>query len=106
MPAHPKPITYRSEKYKAFISEEPCVVPGCNTQGSDPHHTGGIRSGRGKDHPGSDYECVPLCRVHHVALHTMGRSTFAGKFDVDVREEIIYLLQKYIAAVEAERAIK
>jgi hypothetical protein len=62
----------------------------------DPHHTDKIHGG-GVGLKGSDTRAVPLCAVHHAELHLTGRDTFAQKYRLDMNEEIIRLLEKYIA---------
>lgn len=89
-----KPRVPRSKKYIAFIRLQPCIVRGC-WDATEPHHAGGIDSGRGVGIKGSDYHAVPLCRKHHTILHTKGKATFALRFMVSVRSHIKRLNEKF-----------
>lgn len=69
---HPKPKTYRSKKYLAFTRSRPCAI--CGMPDSDPHHVKDKNSGMGIK--GSDLSAVPLCRVHHSQIDSVGNKTF------------------------------
>ena len=94
-----KKKTPRSEKYKAWIREQPCVVPGCGRTGETiiPAHmaTGGtgIKC--------SDYYMLPLCHDHHMEEHA-GRETFAEKHNLDVWK----LIAEHIEAYVEEKGVK
>lgn len=55
-----------------------CVICGKN---ADIHHVHAIGAGRDRDeivHEG--LEVMPLCRVHHTEIHTIGRQSFMEKY--------------------------
>jgi len=97
----PKPITYRSERYLNYIRRLPCLVRSC-TEEAQPHHAGGILSGRGVGQKGSDYRCLPLCWTHHGELHAIGVESFSRRYGVDIHESIIFCLEGYVDALEAQ----
>jgi len=92
MAQHPKPTTFKSEKYKTFIRSIPCCV--CDHP-SEPHHVGLGESGMGKKAP--DTHCVPLCRLHHAEHDQFGKDTFWDRHNIDVKKLIIGYLTRYIA---------
>ena len=75
--------------YLQYIREQPCLC--CGHIPSDPHHTetGGLAM------KGSDYSCIPLCRLHHQDLHTTGKLTFAKKYCLSYSDEIVKLRANY-----------
>ena len=77
MTPDPKPKTWRSEEYKAFIRSKPCCGPGCYKPApSDPHHES--ITGRGMGIKASDLETLPLCRRCHTARENIGFMSFWG----------------------------
>jgi len=91
-----KKTIYRSEQYKAFVRELRCIVPGCESIDSDPHHT--YRAGAHLKGP--DHCCVPLCRGHHSEVDNIGRATFEKKHNVSIAIELIRVLMKYACHCE------
>src|SRR5208282_2993786 len=90
-----KPITFRDDKYLAWVRERDCVI--CGTPYCDPNHINkaGTKSG-GMGLKTSDYRTVPFCRKHHTEYHTMGRTTFENNYNIDLREELINTMEFYI----------
>lgn len=80
----------RNKRYMQFIRELPCVI--CGKALSDPHHseTGGMGT------KSSDLTCIPLCRIHHTEVHTIGKYSFQQKHDIDFRDIRILCLEGYI----------
>jgi hypothetical protein len=92
----PKPKTYRSEKYKAFVRKQPCIA--CGRSPCDHHHTdvGGMGM------KGTDLSGVPLDREHHSEIESMGLTWFERAYNVCVRDELIRTLQAYIEELEGK----
>lgn len=57
--------------YLKRVRLEPCLVCQGARGGSDPHHLM-IMGGRGTGLRADDRWAVPLCRLHHDELHSMG----------------------------------
>jgi len=91
MTEFPKPKTYKSKKYLAFIRRHPCFVCG---RKAEPHHVSLGESGVGMK--ASDTHCIPLCRECHNVIHT---SSFFG---YDLKKIIIGLLTEYIREMETK----
>lgn len=85
----PKSKKIRSEKYKNWIRQLPCVI--ClmknpylinrTVHSSEPHHIprkGGASLASKTD----DTRCIPLCGLHHKEYHR-GRESFAERYDID-----------------------
>jgi hypothetical protein len=83
--------TPRSEKYKAWIRTQPCVVCGRTGETIAPAHmaTGGTSI------KASDYYCLPLCYDHHAEEHR-GHKTFAEKHNIDIGWKIAEHLEAYV----------
>jgi ERF superfamily len=64
-----EPRRYRNKGHLRFVSQQPCLV--CGRKPSDPHHLRHIQP-RGLGLKPSDEFTVPLCRVHHRAVHRVG----------------------------------
>jgi ERF superfamily len=64
-----KSIRKRSKAHLAFVASQPCLI--CRTSPCDPHHLK-IAQPRSLGRKVSDEFTVPLCRVHHQALHRHG----------------------------------
>lgn len=101
----PKKLPVRSERYKAFIRQQPCCVCGSYIGVEAAHQTLGKG---GKATKAADIQCLPMCGpsypnqqgCHHIA-HSKGEETFWSMVlhlhDTDVnRKEIImaYLAKK------------
>lgn len=90
----PKPFTYRSEKYKAWIRTQGCCYRDssgikCNHP-AEPHHVRKAEFNSGTSHKPHDYVCIPLCRDHHSPLKEK---------QIPVYLEIIEHLMKYIEEI-------
>ena len=65
----------RDKPFLKFIKENMfCVC--CLRQPVDPHHVTSRGAGGGDEAE----NVVPLCREHHVEIHTIGRDTFRKKY--------------------------
>ena len=85
----PKPKTFRSKKYLAFIREKPCLA--CHNPETVPHHEGLGANMMGGKPP--DSHAVPLCGPCHRVRHDMGKGFWEG---FDVKMAIIKLLTEYM----------
>lgn len=92
--AHPKYNIYRDEDYERWVATLPCLV--CGREGVDVHHIWH----RGGKAVRNAYVAVPLCREHHTsgsgAYHNCGHLTFESRWNLDLKDEIIHLLSRYI----------
>lgn len=91
----PKPGTYRSPGYLAFVRQRPCSVPGCCNP-STAHHseTGGLQV------KCSDTRSIPLCWAHHEELHRIGRVRFQERYNIDFTSVLICVLELYVIHLE------
>ena len=91
----PKPIRWKSERYKSFIKEKPCIF--CLKPGpSEPHHIRDIvLSGTGTKP--SDGFCVPACHDCHKA--DQENENWRRPY-VNVQREIILLLIEYLSKLK------
>lgn len=95
----------RNNEYLEWIKILPCLV--CTIKAgyipslefhSDPHHIpekGGGSIGL-KTH---DNRAIPLCRLHHMEYHNLGKETFREKYNLDY-EYIIHRLQEAYGRVD------
>ena len=83
---------YRSKEYLDYVRSLPCSVVRCYDQ-AEAHHTEG---GNGIAMKGSDLSCIPLCRVHHVICHSMGRISFYETHCLDRWELVAETLKGWI----------
>jgi hypothetical protein len=60
------PRRYRSREHLRYVAKQPCLV--CGRRPSDPHHLRYLQP-RALGRRASDEFAVPLCRVHHRAVH-------------------------------------
>jgi ERF superfamily len=60
------PRRYRSREHLRYVMQQPCLV--CGRKPSDPHHLRYMQP-RALGRKASDEFAVPLCRVHHRAVH-------------------------------------
>jgi hypothetical protein len=63
------PRRYRNKEHLRFVAQQACLV--CARKPSDPHHLSFMQP-RALGRKVSDEFAVPLCRVHHRALHRTG----------------------------------
>jgi hypothetical protein len=61
-----KPRRHRSKEHLRFIAKQACIV--CGRKHSDPHHLSFMQP-RALGRKVSDEYVVPLCRIHHRAVH-------------------------------------
>ena len=60
------PRRYRNREHLRSVSKQPCLI--CGRKPSDPHHLRYLQP-RALGRKASDEFAVPLCRVHHRAVH-------------------------------------
>ena len=63
------PRRYRNREHLRFVAQQACLV--CGRKPSDPHHIRYVQP-RALGRKASDEFAVPLCRVHHRAVHRAG----------------------------------
>jgi hypothetical protein len=63
------PRRYRNREHLRFVARQACLV--CGRKPSDPHHLRYVQP-RALGRKASDEFAVPLCRVHHRAVHRAG----------------------------------
>jgi hypothetical protein len=63
------PRRYRNREHLRYIAHQACLV--CGRKPSDPHHLRHLQP-RALGRKASDEFAVPLCRVHHRAVHRTG----------------------------------
>jgi hypothetical protein len=64
-----EPKRYRNKEHLRFVAKLPCLI--CGRKPSDPHHLR-FTQRRALGRKVSDEFTVPLCRVHHRAVHRVG----------------------------------
>jgi hypothetical protein len=67
--ALPEPKRHRNKEHLRFVARQPCLV--CGRKPADAHHLRYIQP-RALGLKPSDEFTVPLCRVHHRAVHRVG----------------------------------
>ena len=87
----PKPKTYRSKKYLAFIRDHRCIV--CGYDQTVPHHEPLGAGGKGIKAP--DSQTIPMCTGCHMYRHQIGVGFWDCK-NIDPQREIIKLLTEYM----------
>ena len=65
----PEPRRIRNKDHVRFVAQQACLV--CGRKPSDPHHLRHVQP-RALGRKASDEFTVPLCRIHHRALHRAG----------------------------------
>ena len=83
---NPKAKRFVSDANRMEIRSLSCLVDNCDCcAGTDPHHVKSRGSGGG-DEIGN---YMPLCRVHHTEVETIGGKTFIRKYNLyfDENEE-------------------
>jgi hypothetical protein len=66
VPAVAAPRRYRNREHLRSVAKQPCLI--CGRKPSDPHHLRYLQP-RALGRKTSDEFAVPLCRVHHRAVH-------------------------------------
>jgi hypothetical protein len=64
-----EPRRYRNKQHLRFVAQQACLV--CGRKQSDPHHLR-FTQPRALGRKVSDEFVVPLCRIHHRAVHRVG----------------------------------
>jgi hypothetical protein len=64
-----EPRRYRNKEHLRFVAQQACLV--CGRKQSDPHHLR-FTQPRALGRKVSDEFVVPLCRIHHRAVHRVG----------------------------------
>ena len=65
----PEPRRIRNKAHIRFVAQQACLV--CGRRPSDPHHLRHVQP-RAIGRKSSDEFTVPLCRIHHRAVHRAG----------------------------------
>ena len=65
----PEPRRIRNKDHVRFVAQQACLV--CGRKPSDPHHLRYVQP-RALGRKASDEFTVPLCQIHHRALHRAG----------------------------------
>ena len=101
----PKPVTWKSGKYRNFVASKPCAVPGCFNKSNFHHENLGIPSGIGTKCP--DSQGLNICPEHHALIHRLGSEKFYELHDMDPKTLIIKNICEYIETdnVDAEMLI-
>lgn len=76
----PKPQRTRDREYLNFLKILKCTINDgdcLRRTESDPHHVRTVGAG------GSDYDAIPLCRFHHVKIHSMGVESFKQRYHLN-----------------------
>jgi hypothetical protein len=63
------PRRYRNREHLRYVARQPCLV--CGRKPSDPHHLR-FAQPRALGRKASDEFVVPLCRIHHRIVHSVG----------------------------------
>jgi hypothetical protein len=63
------PRRYRNKEHLRFVTQQPCLL--CARKPSDAHHLRFVQP-RALGRKASDEFAVPLCRIHHRAVHRAG----------------------------------
>ena len=88
----PKPQTFKSKIYLAFVKALPCVV-GHNCEGDVvAHHT----STGGMGCKGSDADAIPLCHKHHDEHDHIGKVSFYLKYNLDRWQCVAKTLEVFV----------
>ena len=88
----PKPTRLRDEKYLDWIRAQPCAV--CLKYGAEPHHMQTRGAG------GSDHLVVPLCRLHHTMIHTIGLAELEDRLGINLWRVVGECLSGYVRCTE------
>jgi len=84
-----KQKTPRSKAYLDYIRSLSCCV--CQYRPTEPHHA----STGGTGMKGSDYDTIPMCRLHHAEYHQFGKVTFYHSHGIDLLALIQRLNRNY-----------
>ena len=81
---------YVDDVYVSYIKDIPCLV--CS-RSSDPHH---LKARGWREVKRNDYTCVPLCRIHHTEIETIGMSKFEEGYAISMWQEASRLAIEYL----------
>lgn len=89
-----KPKRFESPEYLKHVRSYGCLI--CSSEACDAHHvmTGGMGT---KTH---DVFTIPLCREHHDEMHRMGPIHFESKYQVNIWQNVAFLLAEYFVGIE------
>jgi hypothetical protein len=73
-----------SKAHREFIKSLPCSVAICRSRFTVPAHTPGLGGARGMRQKRSDFETIPLCKLHHNEQHSIGWPDFISKYELDL----------------------
>lgn len=94
-----KPKSIRSKAYLAWIRLQPCLV--CKQLPSQAAHVGRHGTSTKTD----DFRALNLCSRHHLtggdSLHNLNQEKFENLFGLDLQEQIVRHLIRYLADVLA-----
>ena len=89
----PKPQTFKSKVYLAFVKTLPCSVDNKDCFGDVvAHHT----STGGMGCKGSDADAIALCHGHHDEHDHIGKKTFYVKYNLDRWKCVAKTMEKFI----------
>jgi len=80
----------KDKNHLAKIRTMPCLI--CGSE-SEPHH---LRASwnAGMGQKPADIFTVPLCRKHHMELHSHGEEIFCSMYDINLWEELIHIWEE------------
>ncbi len=94
-----KPAAYRDQDYLSWIRQWPCFICARDIEVEAAHvgqHGLGTKA--------SDLQTVSLCPLHHrgsYGLDKIGRERFEAKYNVDLMEQCLWLLNVYLTTGHA-----
>lgn len=103
-PAHkPRPKREVDAAYLRWVRDLPCVL--CGRPAGEAHHLlRGVNRGMGRK--ADDSEVLPLCDVHHRALHADGNETeFMGERGIDCPVSLAAMIRAAYLMGDRERAV-
>ena len=87
-----KPV-FQSKKYLDHVRQQPCIT--CGYRPVEAHHVRlACNSGTGIK-PG-DVWALPLCKLHHLEYHQIGKDTFFERHGIDVYRELFLIVKDWI----------
>ena len=96
MNPQPKPVKWRSEGYKNFIREKPCLKCDSQSRSTFQHENCGYRNlGKGTSTKISDIYGVPLCSTCHAERERYGTDE-AVKFWGDKFEDLPFRMMQWL----------
>ena len=93
MKSYPKHKRWKSPKYLEYIRSCPCII--CGYKEVDAHHVRHKGSGGTARKP-DDYYALPICRLHHLENHQIGKDTFFERHGIDVFQELFRMVSGYL----------